>query len=242
MTLSAVVFAPHPPLLLRANAGRVDVGGPLRRDCVRALVAAADRGADRVVLLTGRDEPTGERPRSTAAPLGVRVGRELLALAAIGAPVEVVTVPRTAGEPGVEAAAGQVSERCEGTDRVLLFVLGDGSARRETVSPGLPDERALAYDAGLLSALARADAAALARLDADGRDEELLIAGRAPLQVAGRVVAGAAPDLVPTPCGAALVDGFGVAYAVGWWSCVPGSGAVAQPGRPGAVSDRPSRA
>ena len=71
-------------------------------------------------------------------------------------------------------------------------------------------------------------------IDADGRDEELLIAGRAALQVAGRVVAGAAPDPVPTPCGAAFVDGFDVAYAVGWWSCVPGSHAVAQPGRPGA--------
>ena len=234
MTLSAVVFAPHPPLLLRANAGLVDVGAPLRRECLGALTAAADRGADRVVLLTGRDEPSGERPRSTAAPLGVRVGRELLSLAGIGAPIEVVTVGRAADGPAVETAAAGVRERCAGSDRVLLLVLGDGSARRDTDSPGLPDERALAYDAALLAALARADAPALARLDADGRDEELLIAGRAALQVAGRVVAGAAPDLVPTPCGAAFVDGFGVAYAVGWWSCVPGSHAVAQPGRPGA--------
>jgi hypothetical protein len=63
-----------------------------------------------------------------------------------------------------------------------LLVIGDGSARRSLKAPGHLDPRGEPFDNAVADALARADTAALAALDADlARD--LLAAGRAPWQV-----------------------------------------------------------
>ncbi|MBT2209419.1 hypothetical protein [Actinomadura sp. NEAU-AAG7] len=76
-------------------------------------------------------------------------------------------------------------------ERVALLVMGDASACRSEKAPGYLDERAAAYDASVASALAKADAVALAALDA-GVSRELQAAGRAAWQVLAGA-AGAAP-------------------------------------------------
>ncbi len=227
MSLAAVVFVPHPPLLLATNAGAVDAGRELRERCRLVLAQAClDAAPDAIVLLTG----SGDERRGVE-PLGVRVGRELLAVGAgarsadprrAAAPASplVMTVPRDAGREQIARAAAQLLRCCETADRVLLLVAGDGSARRDERSPGLPDDRALAYDDALVRAVREADAAALADLSAGGRDDELLIGGRAALQTAGQAVTLAiAAGARVRAREAALVDDFGVAYVIGWWAC-----------------------
>lgn len=242
MSLSAVVFVPHPPLLLAANAGAVDAGRELREQCRDVLARACAQAAPGViVLLTG-----GGGARRDLKPLGVRVGRELLTAVArpgtgggdsggpkgpasphlpaealagpdvVASPV-VVTVPRDAGPEQIARAGAQVVRCCGSADRVLLLVVADGSARRDERSPGLPDERALAYDEALERAVREGDALALRALHVGGLDDELLIGGRAALQTAGWAVASAGASVAAR--GARLVDDFGVAYVIGWWTC-----------------------
>ncbi|MGL5929976.1 MAG: hypothetical protein ACRCY8_13660 [Dermatophilaceae bacterium] len=69
-----------------------------------------------------------------------------------------------------------------------LVVVADGSARRGEKAPGHLDERALAFDEALVSALRDADPAALLALDA-ALAVDVLAHGRAPLQVAAGAMA-----------------------------------------------------
>ncbi len=208
------------------SVGALDVGESLRAACVDALGAALSQTRPDVVLLvTGRDDPArAGRGRSTIDPLGLRVGRRLLREWADRAPQtravpaqEVVTVPRAASPAQVARASAEVVARCAGPARILLVALADGSARRDAQSPGLPDPDARAFDEALLSGVRGGDAPALARLEAAGRDAELLIAGRASVQVVG-----AAVEQLPVavrPQSARLHDDLGVAYVVGRWAC-----------------------
>ncbi len=115
------------------------------------------------------------------------------------------TVPGRALELGAELAG-------EG-ERVVLLVMGDGSARRAEHSPGYVDERAIPYDDAVAEALAKADTSHLAGLDpATARD--LMVAGRP----AWQVLAGAAGDRAPTGDLLAYEAPYGVGYFVAAWA------------------------
>lgn len=121
---------------------------------------------------------------------------------------------------GLEVARREAPQVCLGAGagladdvaRVALLVVADGTARRGPTAPGYTDERSSAFDASWLGALGAADAQTLSRLD-PALAEELMMSGRAPLQVlagaagAGRWVA----DLLYAD------DPYGVQYAVATW-------------------------
>jgi aromatic ring-opening dioxygenase LigB subunit len=98
-------------------------------------------------------------------------------------------------------------------DRVVLLVMGDGSACRTVKAPGYLDERAESFDAAVTAALADADTAALAGLD-DRLAAELQAAGRAPWQVLAGAAEGAGLG------GRLLYEEapYGVGYFVAAWS------------------------
>jgi aromatic ring-opening dioxygenase LigB subunit len=103
---------------------------------------------------------------------------------------------------------------------VTLVVVADGSARRGEKAPGHFDERALALDAELVAALEAADAERLLGLDADLCDQ-LLVHGRAPLQVAAAAMARSGPMRCT---GIDVEDPFGVLYVTALLEAVPTAG------------------
>jgi hypothetical protein len=118
--------------------------------------------------------------------------------------------------PAQCAALGRAlaAEFAADPDPVGLLVVGDGAATHTEKAPGHLDERAGPFDAAVAAALASADSAGLAALDAE-LGARLLAVGRAPWQVlaaaagegwAGELLHSAAP--------------YGVAYHVAVWSRV----------------------
>ncbi|NNG18489.1 hypothetical protein HJ590_02660 [Naumannella sp. ID2617S] len=200
-----VLFWPHPPLLLAEYASLADPGAGVRRAAL-ALLDGLDPAA-RVVVLTDAPDPAPTR----RTPLGERVARELLARME-REPAAVLTVAEDANAAAVEAAAEQV--RTATADASVLLVLGDGSARRGLKAPGHLDERAAPLDGAIGEVLAAADPAGLRALDT-ALCAELLVAGRAPWQVAGAVLAGQRwrADRV------GFDDPFGVGYHLARWTC-----------------------
>ncbi|MBM6401547.1 hypothetical protein [Phycicoccus sonneratiae] len=199
----SVVVVPSAPFLLPEYTGRTDAAADLRARAVAAVrdAAAAD-GASGVVLVVATDrEQRGTRP-----PLGQRVGAHLAALA--GVAVEgVVTVAWDA--PAAECRAlGE--QPAVGSADATLVVVADGSARRGEKAPGHLDERAFAVDEALLGALRAADPEGLLALD-PVLCADLLVHGRAPLQVAAAALAGR-PGLAALDVHAE--DPFGVLHVV----------------------------
>jgi len=196
--IETVTVVPSALLLLPEYAGRDDAGADLRGAAVELLRDLAGRS---VVLVVGGDR----EPRSTKPAVGRRVGQLLLRLAGVAA-ADVVEVPwdaplevcRTLGE-ALAAAPGELD----------LLVVADGSARRGEKAPGHLDERALPFDEGLVAALASADAAGLLALD-PALAADLLVQGRAPLQVAAAAMGGAAYR----PVRVEASDPFGVLYVL----------------------------
>lgn len=208
--IEAVVVVPSPPMLLPEYVGLQDPAAPIRQRCVDALAAALHEPyavPDVVVIVSGRARAS----RTTRRPLGVRIGRHLLRLAGWAGPVEEAVVDFDADGTEVEQAGGRLAAR-EG--RVLLLVVGDGSARRGEKAPGHLDDRAATYDAALLAALDRVDPQALIALDA-GLGKDLLATGRAALQVMAHAVRGSA-DLQRASLWSD--DPYGVLYAVAVWT------------------------
>jgi hypothetical protein len=121
---------------------------------------------------------------------------------------------------GMEVAVDEPVEACvrRGRDiaaearRVGLLVMADGTARRGPTAPGYTDDRAADVDLAWTSALADGDPQALSHLDPVVADE-LMMAGRAPLQV----LAGAADGGRWRAELAWSGDPYGVQYAVAWW-------------------------
>lgn len=199
---SSIVVIPSAPLLLPEYVGRDDAGAALRMRCVEAVQAATDAdGTDRVVLVVATDrEQRGTRP-----PLGQRVGRRIAELAGVGVD-GIVVVAWDA--PTAECRA--LGRHLVGRPGATLVVVADGSARRGEKAPGHLDERAAAYDQAVVSALRDLDADALLGLD-PALGDELLVHGRAPLQVAAAVMAGRGR----LSCDALDVsDPYGVQYVV----------------------------
>lgn len=198
----SVVVVPSPPLLLPEYTGRQDAGADLRDCAVEAIRAATDAdGSDRAILVVATDrEQRGTRP-----PLGQRVGRHLCELAGVGVD-GVVAVSWDAPVEECRAVGEHLARRPAAT----LVVVADGSARRGEKAPGHLDERAGPLDDEIVAALRAADAGRLLALDPQ-LCADLLVHGRAPLQVAAAAMAGRG-----TPeCEELVVsDPWGVRYIV----------------------------
>jgi hypothetical protein len=124
---------------------------------------------------------------------------------------------------GVEVAVDEDPQVCLGLGagladepgQVALVLAADGTARRGTAAPGYTDERSQPFDEQWTQALARVDAQALAGLDPH-LAAELMMEGRAPLQVlAGAVLASAGAGWQARTWWEG--DPYGVAYAVASW-------------------------
>ncbi|MFB7053755.1 class III extradiol dioxygenase subunit B-like domain-containing protein [Streptomyces vinaceus] len=234
--LVAAAVCPAPPLLVPdVAAGAAPELADARTACSDALAVLAASRPDLLVVVGAADQdhrgpyPQGSRggfhgfgvgadvqlgdgeegPR--LLPPSLAVGAWLLRRARWGAaPVEGLGV----GEP-LEAARCLETGRelAAREERVALLVMGDGSACRTLKAPGYLDERAAAFDAAAGRALAAADTASLAALDA-GLAQELQAAGRAPWQVLAGAAEGAGLD------GRLLYEDapYGVGYFVAAWS------------------------
>jgi hypothetical protein len=203
-------------MLLPEYVGIQDPAAPLRARCVEAIrVALEGRAAttDAVVVVTGHDPSS----RTSRPPLGVRIGELVLEQAGWTGPVERVVVPFDATPASVADAGRALAGRAE---RLLLLVVGDGSARRDEQAPGHLDARAVALDRATVTALGAADPAALIEID-PGLAGELLATGRAALQVLAHAVRGSALECEQLWSD----DPYGVLYAVAVW--VPDAGSPA---------------
>jgi hypothetical protein len=207
--LTAAAVCPQPPLLIPAATGAPGPGDAelerLRTACHQAVADLLSEGPDLVAVVGGAahtaqyppDAPGslhefgipftvgGPRPLGSAAlPLALTVGKWLLSRAA--GPVPAVWWGIASDAPA--AGCLDLGERLAAlAPRVALLVLGDGPGRRARGVPGAVDVDADRYDDQVATALADADAAALAALD-PGADRRLFVAGRA----AWQVLAGAA--------------------------------------------------
>ncbi len=200
--IEALAVVPSAPLLLPEYTGRDDAGAGLRErslDVVRAVLPPRGSGG-RLVLVTATDRD----PRSTRPALGRRVGTHLLDLAGVEAD-DVVEVAWDAPVDGCRAAGSALGA---GPGEVALVVVADGSARRGEKAPGHLDERSFGLDREVVDALRTSDPERLLALD-PGLCAELLLHGRAPLQVAAAAMASSGrmrcPDLEAE-------DPFGVLY------------------------------
>jgi hypothetical protein len=197
-------------MLLPEYVGLRDPAGPLRDRCIaaiRSVLESSYAAHDVAVIVTGC-EPS---PRTTKAPLGVRIGEHLLAQAGWTGPIEHVAVPFDADATAVEGAGAPLAGRA---DRVLLLVVADGSARRSEQAPGHLDARSFGVDEQILAALRDVDPTGLLALD-PLLAGEVLASGRAALQVLAHAMHGASGLT-----GGLLWsdDPYGVLYAVAVWT------------------------
>jgi hypothetical protein len=121
------------------------------------------------------------------------------------------TRPQVCAELGARIAAS--------SQRVALLVMGDGSARRATTSPGYLDPRAVDFDTTVATALRRADLDALLTLDPE-LARVLWVAGRPPWQVlagAAQATYRADPDTLITAELPYHAAPYGVGYFVAFW-------------------------
>lgn len=222
----AAVVCPHPPVLLRELSGAQDAVPELRAACHEALDSALGAAPDTVVVVGGADEtrewdpslPADVRRFGTTAaphvgglPLSLSVAKRLLDESGWAGPLRFHTVTWDA-DPAVTAGVAREVAEVEG--RVLLLVMGDGSARRGEKAPGYLDERAFAFDDEVVRALEKGDSEALAGLD-PALAAELLVMGRAAFGVLGEVATaqGARPRTQVLHRG----DPYGVQYTVALW-------------------------
>jgi hypothetical protein len=228
----AVAVCPHPPLLFRELTGRDDVAADLRSACRAAVTEATSVDADVVVVVGGAEDTAswdpglGENVRrfgtahgraaASGLPLSLGVASRLLAESGWSGPVEMHAVGWDAPAAETSALGRLVAARA---DRVVLLVLGEGSARRGDTAPGYLDERAFSFDEDLGRALAAGDVAELADLDPTLAGE-LMATCRAPFAVLAPALRRQGP---PVPGATVLYqdDPWGVMYYVAMWSPGP---------------------
>jgi len=228
--ITDVVIVPGAPLLLPEYQGRTAAAPGLLDACVSAVRDAVATAAHVVVV-----HASDREPRSTRPALGSRVADHLLAETHVGFSVEHVAVPwdatvaecvttgrEVATRSGKAGAVGAVqgSVFAPGGDATAppttVMVVADGSARRTEKAPGHLDPRSHEVDEAIVDAIRSAPEGGLGRLlelDVD-LCADLLVAGRAPLQVLAAAVdaAGPAGALDVTSCD--VSDPFGVLYVV----------------------------
>ncbi len=205
----AAAVCPHPLLMFRELGGIADPVAEARAASLAAVSAVA-AVADEVVVVAGTDvyfssPQIGAEPD----PLGIRVGRRLLADAGEIPPGDDVVVDSAA--PAEETAALGVALHAR-PGRTGLLVMGDLSARRAVEGgPGTYDERAVDFDTRVERALGTGDPAALGALDF-GLAAELLVAGRAAIQVLCGLPAPASAEVTYAQAP------YGVGYVVARWT------------------------
>lgn len=185
--ITDIVIVPGAPLLLPEYQGRVPAAPGLLESCV-AVVHDAVAAAHHVVVVHATDR----EPRSTRPAVGSRVADHLLAAAHEAFEVTHVSVPWDASlEECIAMGRGIESE-----GDTTLLVVADGSARRTEKAPGHLDERAAAVDDAIVSAVRDSAEGGLQRLlDLDPElCADLLVAGRAPLQVLAAAISVASAD------------------------------------------------
>ncbi|MFJ7158604.1 class III extradiol dioxygenase subunit B-like domain-containing protein [Streptomyces sp. NPDC101118] len=239
--LVAAAVCPCPPLLVpQVAAGAADELADARTACSDALAVLAAARPDRLVVVGPARlegvEPYAEGARGTFRGFGVALDVRLGPGEAAAGEPDAAGLPASlavagwlldhvawgaAPVQGVAVGEGLPAERCletgrdlaAGPERVGLLVMGDGSACRTLKAPGYLDERAAGFDGAAARALAAADTAALAAIDA-GLASELQAAGRAPWQVLAGAAEGAGL------AGRLLYEDapYGVGYFVAAWS------------------------
>jgi len=195
--ITDVVVVPAAPLLLPKYQGRAAAVPGLLASCVAVVQEAVASAHDVVVV-----HATDREPRSTKPAIGLRVADHLLAATHENFEVEHVAVAWDAsvdacisiGRALALAAAAPspgVGDAAHGT---MLLVVGDGSARRTEKAPGSLDPRAADVDDRIVAAISGAADGGLDRLlELDPElCADLLVAGRAPLQVLAAATAAGA--------------------------------------------------
>ena len=179
--ITDVVIVPGAPLLLPEYQGRAAAAPGLLESCV-AVVRDAVATAAHVVVVHATDR----EPRSTRPAVGLRVADHLLAATHVGFDVEHVAVAWDA----TVAQCLAVGRAIETLRETTLLVVADGSARRTEKAPGHLDPRAAGVDDAIVTAIRESADGGLDRLlDLDAElCAELLVAGRAPLQVLAAAV------------------------------------------------------
>jgi len=136
-----------------------------------------------------------------------------------------VAVPSALG-PGAAVAVGrELARAVAASGPVGVIAMGDLSARRSAKAPGAFHPAAARFDAGVARAVAAGDLHALATLDL-GLAGELMVAGRAVLQVLAGTMEGAG-----ALHGRILYDDapYGVGYVVAVLTAAPGTKRQAAP-------------
>lgn len=233
--IAAVAVCPHPPLLFRELAGQRDVAADLRAACRSAITSVTGADPDLVVVVGGAEgtrawdpslSPEVHRfgapgaPGATGAagaadrpglPLSLGVASRLLQECGWGGEVEQHAIAFDASAATVAGLATQLAGRPE---RIVLVVMGDGSARRGDTAPGYVDERAFPFDEATAGALSRGDLAALMGMDAV-LAEELMVGCRAAFAVMATALH--QEDATPTAMVTFQDDPWGVMYFVATW-------------------------
>jgi hypothetical protein len=228
--LIAAAVCPHPPLLVPEVTGADGPGADelrrLRAVCRKAVAVLTGAAPELLVVVGGATHtteyppPAGGSLRDFAVPfvlgpdpvlpLSLTIGKWLLAGAAPGgSPAAWWGI----GSGAATADCLNLGEKLAAlAPRVALLALGDGPGRRARGVPGATDPGADRYDDQVTAALAAADPGALTALD-PGRDEELVVAGRA----AWQVLAGAASRGAFTADLHYAAAPFEVSYYVATW-------------------------
>lgn len=216
----AAALCPCPPLLLPGTTGGAEVAADLHASCDAAVSALLAVSPDVVALVAPDGPPVTARSFAPmladdgrpAAPLGIAVGRALLERAGWTGKVETYPVAPDAA-PDACAAAG--AALADGTGRIAVLALGDGSARRGPKAPGYVDERARGLDDAVLAALRAGNWDAL--LDVEpALTAELLASGRPAWQALAGALSGSGQTMDAEVLYAD--DPFGVQYVVATWT------------------------
>jgi hypothetical protein len=190
---SRVVILPPVPALLPSYLGRIDPVTELRNACREAIRWLLDGCVSPIGALADAPDPVA-RLRGVEVPLGIRVARSLLDEAGYGRKLHHHT----------DSSA---------RDERRLLVLANGSGCRSEKAPGHLDPRSFAFDERIETALAEADSASLACLDA-GLGHELLAIGIESLRQLGAMRLNVErADLLYAD------DPYGVRYWVTTWLC-----------------------
>jgi hypothetical protein len=213
--LVAAAACPHPPLLVPEAMGAHGVAADdsripeLRAACGAAVADLAAAHPDLIVVVGGADQTAEYEPsaagslRAFGIPFTTGSGPPVLPLSlTVGAWLMRRFLLTEAGcePPRIRLQAVRQSLPAAGclrlgaalaalAPRVALLVLGDATARKVIGVRGAADPAAEKYDAEVTAALAGADPARLARLDAT-LDGDLMITGRAAWQVLAGAAAG----------------------------------------------------
>src|ERR1700683_1657414 len=217
--IAIAALCPSPPLLVPSLNGAEPALPELRRACLDLVGELLAAGPEVVAVVGAGEEPARCRGGSAAGlapfapgaglrpgelPSSVLVGCWLLENAGFTGERVLMSV---AGDEPVVSCARIGAGLAEGTGRVALLAMGDGSACRGPKAPGYFDQRSLDFDAGVERAVRAGDLDALLGLD-PGLAGELLVTGRVAWQVLAGALAGVPVETLVRYCD----DPFGVAY------------------------------